>query len=299
MKFDVVIGNPPYNPPTESAGGAGGRTNLWKKFVERAIDFQLRDGGILCIIHPPTWRAPFSNLKKSKVSSLWKKITVENKLLFLQMLKQPFPGVGTRADFYILQREPSPPKFITDIVDINGVTQRACLQDSDFLPNEDFDFVYSMTAAEPDDCLKVIFNSTLYDPRAKHVSKTADIDFKFPILHATNKAGNRFFWANTKRLGHYGIRKLMFGDSGIHNVLFDTDGSYACSNHCIGIDVSELSNEDAMKLRDWLVGEDCNRIVKATLLSSFGLSADLFTKIRKDCWKQSKEIRAPEILDEV
>lgn len=51
--FDIIMGNPPYNPPkTESNGGY-----LWPQFVIKSHTL-LNDKGYLLFVHPPGWKKP-------------------------------------------------------------------------------------------------------------------------------------------------------------------------------------------------------------------------------------------------
>ena len=64
IKFDVIIGNPPYNSegmkktPTNKVlkKGNDGET-LWIKFVKKSVD-NLKEGGYLCFIIPSIWLKP-------------------------------------------------------------------------------------------------------------------------------------------------------------------------------------------------------------------------------------------------
>ena len=53
MQFDVVVGNPPYNPPGAAAAGQ----EIWSKFVDYGLS-ATRDGGHLSFITPTGWRLP-------------------------------------------------------------------------------------------------------------------------------------------------------------------------------------------------------------------------------------------------
>ena len=279
-KFDVIIGNPPYNPAIQKTGGTGGRTNLWKTFVEKALDEQLSEGGYLCFVHPPMWRAPSSHLKKSRVSHLWKKLTCDNTLLHLQIERKPFPGAGTRADWYVLQKKKANPNQTTIVVDINGISNEIQLADWAFLPNEMFEEVKLLLAKKDEPTLTVVYSATLYDPRHCTVSKKRSDEFCYPILHATNKTGNRFLWSNTQCRGHFGIAKILFGDSGMNDIVIDSKGELGCSNHCIGIETIQGVNEIEMK--EFFLGPAFQNILKAVSFSSFGISPCFFTHLRQD-----------------
>jgi hypothetical protein len=283
MKFDVVVGNPPYNPPVKKTGGSGGRTNLWMHFVRAAFNTWIRHGGYVAFVHPPTWRAPKSQLKKSRVDDLWEILTRLNQMLYLKIYNMsPFANVGTKADYYVVKATRARVK--TTVIDCDGVENLIDMKEWNFLPHGKFSRIYSMLAKENEKKLNVVYSSTLYDPRAPYVSKERTDEYCYPILHATNKDGKRFFWSNMTSNGHFGVRKLMFGDSGINDVLFDRDGSYACSNHCIGIDVTDLTDEEALSFRDWLLSDETKNLLQMVNMSSFGISADFFTHLVQNCW---------------
>lgn len=52
MKFDVVVGNPPYQERKE---GYKKSQDMWPFFVESAVEI-LKENGTLALIHPPGWR---------------------------------------------------------------------------------------------------------------------------------------------------------------------------------------------------------------------------------------------------
>jgi tRNA1(Val) A37 N6-methylase TrmN6 len=37
MKFDVIVGNPPYQAAVEQNGQRGSRTHIWHKFVNKSL----------------------------------------------------------------------------------------------------------------------------------------------------------------------------------------------------------------------------------------------------------------------
>jgi len=54
-KFDIIIGNPPFNPPKTETGSSG--NSIWQNFVMKSF-FVLEDKGYLCFVHPPGWKKP-------------------------------------------------------------------------------------------------------------------------------------------------------------------------------------------------------------------------------------------------
>jgi hypothetical protein len=60
-KFDIVIGNPPYNDEKDSkvkdnVGKTTGAANFYKKFIEKAFELQTEDGITAFILPPGAWR---------------------------------------------------------------------------------------------------------------------------------------------------------------------------------------------------------------------------------------------------
>ena len=53
--FDIIMGNPPYNPPKTETGPSG--NSIWQKFVIKS-HAMLNDKGYLLFIHPPGWKKP-------------------------------------------------------------------------------------------------------------------------------------------------------------------------------------------------------------------------------------------------
>jgi hypothetical protein len=74
VKFDVIVGNPPYQNPDKTKKTANGRsangTPLWAKFVEKTSSL-LADGGYLALIIPAAVATPGGRgMKKARELSL-------------------------------------------------------------------------------------------------------------------------------------------------------------------------------------------------------------------------------------
>jgi hypothetical protein len=57
--FDVVMGNPPYNPPKTETGSSG--NSIWPQFVIKSF-YLVKEKGFLLFIHPPGWKKPADEL---------------------------------------------------------------------------------------------------------------------------------------------------------------------------------------------------------------------------------------------
>jgi hypothetical protein len=121
--FDIILGNPPYNPPKTATGSSG--NNIWPHFVMKS--FYLLDDTrpfkpLLLFIHPPGWKKPAPSLfKKDKFKSfnfsgqiwsghVWQQLKEKGVFSFIytndQLTKSSsefikhFPAV----DFYVYQK---------------------------------------------------------------------------------------------------------------------------------------------------------------------------------------------------
>jgi hypothetical protein len=58
MKFDVVIGNPPYNWSDGDKQRKNNRENLWTRFVSKSFEDWVAEDGYVAMVVPKTWMSP-------------------------------------------------------------------------------------------------------------------------------------------------------------------------------------------------------------------------------------------------
>lgn len=105
MKFDVVVGNPPYN---DEGGVQKGGKNLYSKFIDKSIDLLSKDG-YLCFVT----NAGYLKTTTEKRTPLLDKILTKN-LIYLNIneCKKWFPNVGGAMVFsYFVVQNNSNYKF--------------------------------------------------------------------------------------------------------------------------------------------------------------------------------------------
>jgi hypothetical protein len=59
FKFNVILGNPPYNPPKTETGSSG--NSIWPHFVIKSF-YIVKDNGFLLFVHPPGWKKPTNEI---------------------------------------------------------------------------------------------------------------------------------------------------------------------------------------------------------------------------------------------
>jgi hypothetical protein len=278
IKFDVIVGNPPYQ--NQSSTGKATGNSLWDKFVVKSLHI-LHNKGHLSLIHPSAWRKPESSKSIIKLFDLMAK---QNQILYLE-IHNTKDGIktfncGTRYDWYIIQKTPNSKNTL--ILDENGEQGTENLLEWDFLPNHSFVKVKKLIEKTEKFC-NIICNSNYHTTR-NHVSsvKTSEL---FPLIHSTPKGGIRYKYSSRNDKGHFGIPKVIFGDSGINNCIIDSKGLYGMTEHSMAISVEENFEE----VKKYLDSNEFKNILKACSWSNYQIDWRLFTYFRKDFWKETSE----------
>jgi hypothetical protein len=110
IKFDIIMGNPPYN----SGGVQKGGGVFWKDFVFSSIDI-LNKNGYLVFVHPTGWRKPTG--KRASAGDILDFFKTKH-LLYLKISDEKIPGFP-RVDFYVFQNKSSGKK-LTKIENIHN-----------------------------------------------------------------------------------------------------------------------------------------------------------------------------------
>lgn len=92
MKFDLVMGNPPY----KNGGETGGASSLWRKFVKKTWGL-VKDDGYLIMITPQ-----FSNTSRD-IGFIYKDF--QTKVVWTQIANY-FPGIGSSFTAWIVNKTP-------------------------------------------------------------------------------------------------------------------------------------------------------------------------------------------------
>ena len=61
-----------------------------------------------------------------------------------------------------------------------------------------------------------------------------------PIIDTYYYTKRRYMYSSRNDNGHFGITKVIFGDSGVFNPLIDIEGNYGMTQHAMAIEVDDL-----------------------------------------------------------
>jgi hypothetical protein len=273
-KFDVVMGNPPFNAPREVKGQT---STLWDKFISYGLAI-LTPTGSLAFITPANWRRPDNKL--------YVDMTRTNQTSFLHIIgeqeaRQLF-GVGSRIDMYILNRTARSP--VASVIDERGVLASLDLREFPFLPNYNFSAIRSILAPSPAEGIPVIFSSSIYEHRKKHVRREKTEDFIHPVVHSMTQSGIGFLYTNDTTKGHFGQPKVLL-NVGRHQYPYnDHEGQYGMSQIVFGLPISSKEEGDLMVSA--MNTDAFKEIIKATKWGMFQTDYRMFKYFRPDFYTQ-------------
>jgi len=278
--FHAIIGNPPYNASGNTATG----NTIWQDFTKKSLNVWLLPNGYLLFVHPSGWRKP--NTEKGKFFGLYDLMTKQNQMLYLEIhgIKdgQKIFKCGTRYDWYVIEKKPSYKNAI--IVDEYGITNDIDMNCLSWLPNSNISEIDKILAKDCDERCPIIYDRSSYGSDKKYISKSKTSEFKYEIIHTFPNTGIRYLYSNTNKNGHFGIPKVIFGQSNSKNPLVDMDGKYGMSEHSMAIQVS--SKDEAENIVKVFQNPQFQSILSGCSWSNFMIDWRLFTFFRKDFWRE-------------
>jgi hypothetical protein len=157
------------------------------------------------------------------------------------------------------------------------------------LPNYDFDKVFKLLAKNKEEKCPIIYSRSDYGSDKKWVSDKKNAIFKYPLIHSTPKEGIRYMYSSKNDNGHFGIKKIIFGESGIYNTIIDMKGEYGITQCSMAIKVN--NEKEARCIKNYIESKDFNDILQACSWSNFRIDWRLFTFFKKDFYKYFIEKR--------
>jgi hypothetical protein len=275
-KFDVMVGNPPYQDPTKT-GKLGGKEPLWIRFVNKALKELIREDGYLVYVHPALWRQ--AGDKKCSILR-------EKNMIFLSINNEKSGlktfGAETRYDWYVLQNNSN---YIETIVcGEDAMKSKINLQDWDFVPNMMFDEIKNLIATQKNNQVQIIHSYSSYETRKTWMSKTQTSQHKYPCVYMNGKNGMTFFYSSLNK-GHFGETKVIIPPGRISsvNVIEDKEGIYGLTQFCWGI---KCEKDEVVAMANALNSQQFKKIAYACSVSKLEYNKAIIGTFRKDFWKE-------------
>jgi hypothetical protein len=283
--FDLVVGNPPYN----SSGSTATGNTIYQIFTKKALESLIKSKGYLLFVHPPGWRKP--NSSKGKFYKMFELMSHENQMVYLS-IHNTKDGMktfkcGTRYDWFIIKTGSSKIKKTIVSDENNNVTKINMLEWS-WLPNYNIENVKKLLANKDEERCPIIYSRSAYGSDKKWTSHKKDNDFKYQLIHSTpKKGGPRYMYSKVNDNGHFKQSKIIFGQTGINDVIIDKKGLYGMTEHAIGISVDKKTSlVEYKKMKTALESFKFKEIIKSCMWSNFMIDWRLFTSFKKDFWKE-------------
>ena len=278
--FNKIGGNPPYNSSGDTATG----NTIWQDFTKKSLNEWLLPNGYLLFVHPPGWRKP--NTERGKFTKMFDLMTKQNQMLYLEIhgIKdgQKVFNCGTRYDWYLIEKTIQYKN--TTIIDEYGIQSEINLSELSWLPNSNILEINKILAKNYEERCPIIQSMSAYEPRKKWMSSIQSHEFIYPCVHSTPKSGIRYMYSKVNDRGHFGISKVIFGDSGIYKPVIDMDGKYGMTQHSMAIQVDNL--EEATYISTVIESDKFDKIIQSCLYSSYAIDWNIFKEFKKDFWKE-------------
>jgi hypothetical protein len=278
-KFDIIVGNPPYNDGSNNRGSAH---VLWDKFVSKSLDI-LIDNGYLCMVHPCGWRnveGGFKNLQKKMLNNTFLHLSLHS----TQEGMKTF-GATTPYDYYTIQKTPNTKNLKTTIRCFDDEVIKYCLNGLEFIPNGKFDMIFSLVANDDEEKVIVIEDCS-YHHQKQYVSANKNTEYKYPCVYSIKKGSTPTFkYSNCNDKGHFGIKKMIFGNGANPTYMKDENGIYGMTQFSFAV-----CNYDLNIIEKAIQSNEIKIITEMTKFVSTAGNPIVYPKIislfRKDFWKE-------------
>jgi hypothetical protein len=281
-KFDVVMGNPPFQDKAENqVGTTAGRGTLWDEFLTLFIS-KLVPNGYLVFITPPSWRKPESNLLSL--------ITLKHDLIYLHILNKKASEkefrVTQRIDLYVIRNSQSESNSI--IVDEQNKVHEINVSKWPFLPNYAFEEISNILTTK-ENGVKVIYSTVYHASSTKPGNKPklqADELYKYPIVHTITQKGLGIRYVKDNTLGHFNIPKVLLNANEQQYPYNDFEGKYGMSQLTFGIPIASKTKDEGDAIVRAINTDRFKEIIKATKWGAFQTDYKMFKYFKPDFYKE-------------
>ena len=263
-EFDVVIGNPPYQPNSNNKKGG---KSLWNQFVEYSLNKVLKNNGYLVFIHPALWRKPGNKLQKTIFSKQIHYLQIYND----NQGNKIFGGnASTRVDYYVLQNMKCYKK--TKIHFEDNKIYDIKINNLPFIPNFGWSIFNKILIKLNKNGIETKNDSYCHSSR-KYVSKQKDKIFKYKLLNSISKTKGKTYRYSSKPHKNQYKKKVLFSN-GETIVPFYDDGKLGYTQG--GIYILVNNKQEGNKIVEYLNSKLIKYLMKATKWSNFETCKQLF-----------------------
>ena len=282
-KFDVIMGNPPFNDKKEGIqSGSRAKNSIWDKFVLKSLNV-LNKNQYLTLLHPAQWRGLGPEYHK-----IWD-ILSKKQLLYLHIFSKKdgnrLFNIGSRFDVYVLQNKENTKE--TEVIDELGVKHCLELNKMAFLPNYAYKEIDKILTTE-DKGINVIMSYSAYFAYEKNdkMNKTKTSEYKYPVIHSITQEGITYWYSNDNTKGHFGVPKVILNFNEhqySHLEQNDYEGKYGMSQISFGIPIKSKREGDLILKA--IETPEFKTIIAATKWGAFQTDYRMFKYFKPEWYK--------------
>ena len=238
MKFDVIVGNPPYQ---DGEKGYKGLATLWPKFVKKSLELVNRNDYVL-MVTPPSWMSPGSELFE----------VLKPNLLHVDLDCGKHFSVGSEFSWWLYSARPVSK---CTMVSKNIITV-ASIKDLPFLPNilnEKSISIIRKVLLMPPIKLPVDINSECHSQKTDVVFERNEGKFQYPVYHT-----NTIMLYSVVPHTNFKKKKVMISLTGNFNPIYD-DGNVGTGQNVFWVEVK--SKKEGADLINYLTKSKLMRFI--------------------------------------
>jgi hypothetical protein len=256
MKFDVVVGNPPY----QSGSNESGNFAIWPLFIKKTKDL-LTDNGIMSMVVPQTWAANRAEptARAQSAATVRKDVFSTGFLSYVNFDVDKYFNVGSTFSYFVWHKK------------------KQDKQTKVQTPNGDYSVDYSSV-----DWLKVVLDKVapVIKPKIVLLNNGKETpgfragaknmgSGSFKIVNTSAQYSKNEFLLSSVEHPFQKTKKVIFSDSGYSKPFYD-DGCLGIGHHARAIKVS--SEKEAIAIIDFL-NSDYVADLASTIPDSGSMSA--------------------------
>lgn len=275
MKFDVVLGNPPYHKKV----GPNKTEAIWPKFVQKSFEI-CKEGGYVSLIHPSGWRnfdGKFKETQKLLLSKDIKYLEIHNEKDGLKLF-----NAETRYDWYLVKNMDN--NGLTKVKGQSGDKINMNFIGREFIPNDNIDTLYSLLPQNNEETVEVISDSSYHTQRS-FMSKTQNELFTYPCVYTVKSGDEETLWFSDKNNnGHFDIPKLIWSNFRISSAgsLLDINGDYGLTQFAYAI---VDTPENLPLIKKVFDSKIFRNLMEDCAVSDMSINRKILSTFRKDFWK--------------
>lgn len=276
MKFDVILGNPPWSKKV----GPNKTQPIWASFVENTFDM-CKSGGYIFLIHPSGWRNVGGNYSKIN------KLITTHDLKYLSVNSydagRKVFGVSISYDCYVIKNT-KVNATNTTIQFEDTLEKNVDVKKLKFIPTAGYEQIQNLIAKDGEETVNILYSSSAYEIRNHYMSKEKTDKFIYPCVYTITKGSDiNLYYSNTNKNGHFGIPKVIWTNGLGTYPINDDVGQYGLTQYAYAI-VDEPKNLPHIKQA--LDNDEFKNLMKISITNDAKYDRKVISLFRKDFWKE-------------